>query len=96
MNQKILISAITNKKMVSFMYGGKSRVGEPHIVGESKEKPQLLFWQTEGSSNSRNPSNWRRFEIEDITYLEILSETFPGSREKGKGAPFDKIFAVVD
>jgi len=88
-------TAILNKNLLSFIYDGKLREGEPHIWGMSGGKEYLLFYQLSGGSNSKNPYPWRMCELDKIENLQILNQKFAGSRGDGSNTKFTEIFAVV-
>ena len=94
--QAMVKKAIENKMLLDFEYEGQHRIGEPHVLGTSHDKVQVLVWQTEGrtTSNDDDLPNWRRFNITDMEKLKVLDESF-SARDMGKGAPFDKLIATT-
>lgn len=91
--QTLLKKAIQTHKLVSFEYEGQHRIGEPHVLGVSHDKIQVLIWQTEGRTTSHDDlPHWRRFNLSEIDKLTVLKEDF-SARDMGKGAPFDSIIA---
>ncbi|PYP90571.1 MAG: hypothetical protein DMG65_11325 [Candidatus Angelobacter sp. Gp1-AA117] len=93
---KLIRRAIAEKRLVRFIYQDKERVAEPHDYGQMKGTDRLFCYQVRGQSTGRLP-NWRLVDISGISGLEVLEETFPGSR----GADYDqhlnwnKIYARV-
>jgi len=91
-----LHDAIDQQRVVRFIGKGLSRVAEPHVLGVKNGELQVLVWQTAGSSSSGSIPEWRRFRIQDIRELELLDDTFPGSRYAGGvHSNFDRHVAIV-
>lgn len=67
--------AIKSDRRVQFLYNGDVRVVEVHTVGYSKEnKPLMRAWQVRGGSQSKNPTHWRIFHLDQIIEPQVLDE----------------------
>lgn len=102
MNQNIkekcdeISHAIINVNMIKFIYEKKIRIGEPHVLGITKDnKYQILLWQTEGDSKEGHLPNWRKFNVSKMLELEILEENFGGSRGEDGSRGFKKVINYV-
>jgi hypothetical protein len=94
---KLLRTAIADRRLVSFSLHGRPRVGEPHDYGIIKGLPTLFFYQTGGESNSAPPHGWRRAVIGEISQLRVLDKQFTGSRpaSSGRHIHWDEVFATI-
>jgi len=72
--------AIREKHLIEFNLHGLPRVAEPHVLGEHREQWQVLVYQVRGESRSARLPHWRRILIDEIVDLQVLTETFAGSR----------------
>ncbi|HKF06590.1 MAG TPA: WYL domain-containing protein [Candidatus Sulfotelmatobacter sp.] len=92
---QLLYGAIQNKRLIRFRYKRKERIVEPHDYGIQKGIARLLSWQVGGQSSSRLPG-WRWFDVADLQDVEMLENSFAGSREvSGKHHQWDQIFIRV-
>ena len=93
---KLIRRAIAEKRLVRFIYQGKERIAEPHDYGQMKGTDRLFCYQLRGQSTGRLP-NWRLVDVPGVLELEVLKETFAGSRGAGydKHLNWDKIYARV-
>lgn len=93
---ELLLQAILGKRLIRFNYQGKARIAEPHDYGIQKGQRRLLAYQVRGASTGKLPG-WRWIEVPELSDLEILTDTFPGSRgdESNKHHDWDKVFARV-
>ena len=93
---RLLRSAITEKRLIRFRYDGKLRIAEPHDYGKQNGRVRLLAYQVQGASTGRLPG-WRWIEVPDISDLEVLKETFEGSRgdESDKHHTWDELYVRV-
>ena len=89
--------AITEFRMIGFMYNGYYRIAEPHVYGLGDGRHELLCYQTGGTSSGGRLPEWRRFNVDQITQLRVLDERFAGKREtySGHHSDWDHIFEVV-
>ena len=84
MNQAI-IKAIENSNLLEFDYNGHHRVVEPHTYDIStKGNETLAAYQIEGTSEYGVVPDWKQFTTDKIINLQILDNTFTGTREKYK------------
>ncbi|NDC75108.1 hypothetical protein EBZ70_07445 [bacterium] len=80
--RELLLQAIRERRVLTFIYRGHSRTVELHACGvSSKGEPVLNGYQTGGGSASRPPPGWRAFSIAEIRDLALGLETFPGARD---------------
>ncbi len=78
----LLIQAIRERRVLTFVYKGHARVVEPHAFGVSAKGEAVLHgYQTAGGSASRPPPGWRTFSIAEIRDLALGDKTFPGARD---------------
>lgn len=91
-----ICTAIEQTRMIGLIYHGKERILEPHDHGILNGSVQLLGYQVAGAS-SRPLPNWLRMKTDDIVYLELLDQTFPGGRPTptGNHTRWDKLFIRV-
>ncbi len=76
-----LCTAIAERRLVMFGYGGVVRVVEPHLHGRSAAGHELLSaWMRPGWSRTDPEGGWRMFLTEDLTSLSILPEQFEAPR----------------
>ncbi len=90
--------AIAEKRLLEFFYDGYHRIAEPHVYGIKNGKYQLLTYQVRGQSGSAwNLPNWRRFDIDRITGLRVLSEHFLGPRDYSafEHSDFDLVLVAI-
>jgi hypothetical protein len=78
----LIRSAIEEKRLLRFSYKGLPRIAEPHDYGVRKGKrdTEVFVYQVAGKSHSGRLPAWRHAQIDEISDLEVLDETFPGSR----------------
>ena len=93
---ELLLNAIQEKKLIRFSYQDKSRVVEPHDYGVQNGRVRLLAYQVRGASSGRLPG-WRWIEVPELHDLEVLKESFAGSRseQSNKHHKWDLVFARV-
>src|SRR4029453_17633158 len=86
--------AIARRSLIRFKYGAAVRVGEPHDYGIQRGVVRLLVYPRGGARFSRG---WRLLDVAKITQLEVLNETFAGSRRAAHSHHFqwDTLFARV-
>lgn len=73
--------AIAHRRMIRFRYRAAWRVAEPHDYGTSGGRHRLFVFQTGGTSHG-SLSGWRLMDVADILDLQVLDETFAGSRDR--------------
>ena len=96
--QRVIEQAIREKRLLKFDYSGHNRVVEPHVLGISNGKLQLLGYQIGGSSSSGGIPEWRRFDLENIGHLVVSEQRFPGRRPfpSGRHSAWDRELVIVD
>jgi predicted DNA-binding transcriptional regulator YafY len=76
-----LIEAISERKVVSFIYDGLSREVEPHACGVfSNGRTMLIGYQVGGASKSNEEPPWRNFSVEKIRSLRKTDAIFRYNR----------------
>jgi hypothetical protein len=74
---QLVRQAILQRKAIHAIYNGQHREMCPHVLGTKFGKPQALFYQFGGASNSRpiqpdgSPDNWRCIEIAKLSNVTI-------------------------
>ena len=93
----LLRRAILEKRLVSLVYDGCRRVGEPHDYGLRLGKDQLNFFQTAGESKTGKLPSWRTLDASGISQLTLLDRTFAGTRETAtrRHLKWDKVHVSV-
>ncbi|ABE35690.1 hypothetical protein Bxe_B0256 [Paraburkholderia xenovorans LB400] len=96
--EKLILEAIANKQLIEFYYRNLQRIAEPHVYGVTNGAWQILGYQTGGQSSNGGLPDWRRFDLNQISRLTILAQTFPGRRSipSGKHSSWDSRIAIVD
>lgn len=91
-------SAIKQKRLLQFFYGGHTRTVEPHTYGlDAKGRLTLCGFQISGGSESGKTAGWKNFHVSEIQSGAILAEHFDKPRpeyERGDKA-FTTIFAQL-
>jgi len=95
---KLILTAIHERRLLRFNYHGKERIVEPQDYGIQKGIAYLFTFQTAGESSSSRLPDWRKFAVLSMSNLELMHETFPGSRAvpSQKHQEWDVLFARVD
>lgn len=75
-----IAEAINSLNMIAFTYEGKRRICEPHVLGATNGKNQVLTWQESGASQRGGLPEWRRFDLDGISKLQVLGRKFGGYR----------------
>ena len=93
-----LLTAIHERRLLRFTYLDKTRIVEPHDYGIQKGTVYLFTYQTAGESSSSRLPDWRKFAVRSMSSVELLNETFPGSRSvpSQRHQEWDVLFARVD
>jgi hypothetical protein len=77
----VLMSALKERRVLTFTYKGQPRVVEPQAYGLSVAGNQVLrAFQREGGSNSKSKENRKLFEVAAIQNLRKSNERFSGAR----------------
>src|SRR5262249_46396934 len=97
---ELLVRAIREKRVIAFSYkGGARRTVEPHDYGVFKGRETLLAYQLSGASTSGASRGWKDLVTADMSSIELLARTFPGSRgrdTKHRHREWDALFARVE
>jgi hypothetical protein len=93
----VLLTAIADKQLVSFVLDGRLRIAEPHDYGIIAGVHRLFFFQVGGESRSGRPMGWRWGELSKMSAIQLLDRTFAGSRPtpSGRHQRWDEIIASV-
>ena len=93
---EIILKAIDEIRLLRFRFGGKERIVEPHDYGIHQGHVRLFVYQVGGKSTRPLPG-WRLMDVPTMSEIEILDQTFPGSRgdSSQQHRQWDRIFARV-
>jgi len=94
---ELLRTAIAGKRLVAFVLDGRRRIAEPHDYGILKGARRLFFYQVGGESRSSPATGWRWAILSKVSALEVLDDTFAGSRPvpTGRHVQWDALIASV-
>jgi hypothetical protein len=95
----LLRYAIENSKQVSAVVRELPRVFCPHILGTMNLRCSVVAWQFEGLSTAGDLPNWRRFELDDITSMELVDGPWHQGFRRLRGPrkfDFDRVDAIAD
>ncbi|HXE57238.1 MAG TPA: hypothetical protein VNK43_04495 [Gemmatimonadales bacterium] len=87
---ELLVQAIQERRLVSFVYGGHRRVVEPHLLGlHAAGEAVLSAYQTQGGSETGDLPGWRTFVLAEVGQVDLLERRFgearPGYDRDGPG-----------
>jgi len=93
-----ILTAIHEKRLLRFLYKDQPRIVEPQDYGMQKNVVNLFTYQIGGESSSGRLPDWRKFAVQGISKVELLEQTFPGSRAvpSQRHQEWDVLFARVD
>jgi malate/lactate dehydrogenase len=93
-----ILTAIHEKRLLRFLYKDQLRVAEPQDYGIQKNTAHLFTYQIGGESGSGSLPDWRKFAVQGMSKVELLEQTFPGSRAvpSQRHQEWDVLFARVD
>lgn len=96
--EDLIPEAIAKRQLIEFYYHNLPRIAEPHVYGITNGVRQVLGYQTGGQSSNGGLPDWRRFDLNQMSRLAILTQTFPGRRPipSGKHSSWDTHIAIVD
>ena len=94
---QIILKAIDEIRLLRFVFGGKERIVEPHDYGIHKGLVRLFSYQVGGKSTTGRLPAWRLMEVAKMSEVEMLDQTFPGSRgdSSQQHREWERIFARV-
>ena len=89
---KLLRTAIRERRLVAFILDGRPRLGEPHDYGLIDGEPRLFFYQVGGESRSGRPIGWRWAVLSKVS-----DKHFGGTRPapSGRHVEWDTLLATV-
>jgi len=91
--------AIENKRLIRVGYKQRVRLAEPHDYGVQKGSARVLVFQlrTDGPAAGSSEQGWRLLELTKIESLDVLDETFAGSRGSAhvQHYAWDRLYARV-
>lgn len=95
---QLILSAIHERRLLRFSYHDRDRIVEPHDYGIQKGTVHLFTYQIAGESGSSRLPDWRKFAVTNMSRVELLDRTFPGSRivPSQKHQEWDALFARVE
>ena len=69
-----IASAIRDRQLISFTYGGFQRTVEPHTLGiDSKGHEALCGYQVSGGSKSGDAVGWKTFRVNEMRDMTVLT-----------------------
>jgi hypothetical protein len=77
---ELILTAIHGKRLLRFFYKSQPRVAEPQDYGIQNNVVNLFTYQIGGASSSGRLPDWRKFAVQGISRLELMEESFSGSR----------------
>ena len=94
---KLIRTAIRQRRLVAFILDGRPRLAEPHDYGLIDGEARLFFYQVGGESRSGKPVGWRWAVLSKVSAMQMLGEHFPGPRPAptGRHVKWDKLFATA-
>ena len=94
---KLLRTAIAERRLVAFNLFERPRLVEPHDYGVIDGVLKLLCYQVGGESRSGRPHGWRWALLSEISELHLTDRHFAGSRSapSGQHVRWDRLFASV-
>jgi predicted DNA-binding transcriptional regulator YafY len=95
---KLILTAIHERRLLRFRYHDKERIVEPQDYGIQKGTANLFTYQVARESSSSRLPDWRKFAVLRMSSVELVDETFPGSRSvpSQRHQEWDALFARVD
>jgi len=79
--EETICRAMEERNLLQFVYEGRTRVVEPHMLAANDEEHLALSaWIVRGYSKSADTPYWREYLISKMSSPTILSETFAGTR----------------
>jgi len=94
---KLLKTAIRERRLVAFILDQRPRLAEPHDYGLIDGERRLFFYQVGGESRSGRALGWRWAVLSKVSGLHVLDEHFRGTRPapSGRHVKWDQLFATV-
>jgi hypothetical protein len=94
---RLLRTAIAERRLIQFRLEGLARIAEPHDYGILNGTRRLFVYQIDGASRSGRLPDWRWVMLDKATDFELLDRTFPGPRPvpSAKHQRWDRLLASV-
>lgn len=81
----IIINAISNKKVIEFIYDGHSRTVEPHCHGVTTAGNEgLRAYQVRGYSSS-GKMGWKMYDLSKAKNIQVLNESYEIRKDYKRG-----------
>lgn len=88
MKKKISVSsAIGKREKITFVYHGEERSVEPHVLGKSGGKMQVLTYSP--------AEGWKRFNVDEMKKVKRAKGKVKRRDDGAPYAPFDEVIKVV-
>ena len=91
---KLICDAIAARLVITFVYEGKLRSAEPHLLGYStRDILTLSAWQLSGGS----AEDWRDFHCTKISNITVTTQGFSAPRRgyNPNGASFPSVICRI-
>jgi len=77
-----LVTAVNERRIITFWYSGLARTAEPHTYGLHKDTGHevLSCFQTAGFSHSGELPGWRLYRLSEIANLSLTADVYPQTR----------------
>ena len=76
-----ICAAINAKQVLRVRYHDKVRLLEPYLLGEySDNRPSLLAWMAQCEDDPAKEPGWQHYLVLQIGSLEVLTQSFDGTR----------------
>ena len=81
-NLTAINQAIKNRSVITFQYKGGLRKVEPFLTGVHRDtgNDTLRAWFVSGVSKSGQYNTWKMYTIDQMSNIQITTETFSGFR----------------
>jgi len=75
-----IVSAVRNRHVLTFIYGGIERTAEPHAVGVSKFGNDVMRCYLAGEEQVPEGQEWMLCELSKVSRLHDTGTSFSGAR----------------
>lgn len=76
----VVRDAMGRRLLLQFEYEGLPRIVEPHAYGILDGHRQLLAYQVGGACRSGHIPDWRVFDLDKATLVQVMDRAFAGRR----------------
>lgn len=91
---ELLLRAVKEHRLVTFVYDGEELETEPHAYGLSRaEKPLLRAYVPRPSKAGDGEAAWLLFRVDRMSHLKVSDQTFEAPRTGYRRG--DKTMAVI-